>query len=676
MVVEEESSRIARRWLVAAAAVAGFALAAGFALTASGAHAAAGPPFEPEQIQRITLPPQVTDASTPVFTRDGHHLLFFSGLHLWIVSEHGRDPHCLSCGLASQPTLSPSEQEGFATEFPDRRRVFFGAANSVAVLECRPSVIDCRRRRILPVSLAGARPGGAIVPPGGVDASPAFDEGGGASPKLSPDGRFVAFSDVRTDVAELMVIARLKRTATGYVTSDPRVLNPPAPTSPTDTNTRAWSDSTGLFEFKTFADGGADATYAQVGGDALGNPDVWKLNLRTGRRTRLTSYPDWDEDNAPSPNGRSIVIESDRGMHRVDMLGALMPVRDFIDDPEVAALASYYVGAGGPQPLGLRRQCDLQPWLLPASGDRGGSLMGQPLQPYTGGTVHPANNVSGYPQWAPNGTAIALNTESYTTNRSAPYLLVAHLSSRRPSRPDRIVSSQPGHWAPSPDDYHGPIGSINHVVLQGLRAGTVTVNYDNSSGLLAGSDSETYSHYSDNGRDFVNGTYTITNSNLLTGSVRIDGDLTMTGADTGYIRVHAAFSGVDVVPASVTGTATDNYDGTTRSGIPHVPRACPRALPRPPRMHVTGRFSDRLGRRKIVVHVTASVADAGPNEAGVDTRPVIDATVRIGRVHARTSATGIATLPVGRDADAKVTIHATAGDALEPATTRLAPARR
>ena len=66
------------------------------------------------------------------------------------------------------------------------------------------------------------------------------------------------------------------------------------------------------------------------------------------------------------------------------------------------------------------RQCDLQPWLLPAGGDDNAQLMGQPIQPYTGGDVHAANNVSGWPQWSPDGTEIALNTESYTTNRSAP----------------------------------------------------------------------------------------------------------------------------------------------------------------------------------------------------------------------------------------------------------------
>lgn len=543
---------------------------------------------------------------------------------------------CLSCGLPNEPTLSASEQEGFATELPDRRRVFFGAAGSIAMLECRSSVTRCSTRHIVPIDLSGARPGGAVVPPGGPDTAPALDQANASSPKLAPDGVHIAFSDIRTDAVELMVIATLRRTPTKYLLDDPRVINPVGPTSTTDTNTRAWSDSSGLFEFKSFADGGAAATYAQVGGDALGNPDVWRIDLATGARTRLTAYPDWDEDDAPSPDGRSIVVESDRTMHRVDRLGALMPVRDFFDAPEVAVLASYFVG--GP----VQRQCDLQPWLLPASGDRGGRLLGQPLQPYSGGAVHAANNVSGYPQWSPDGTRIALNTESFTTNRSAPYLLVA----RRPSRRKRIVNSQPGRWAPGPLAYHGPIGAVAHVTLRGLSSGTASVNYDNTGGLLSGADSVIYDRYSDNGRDFVSGTYTIMNTSILNGPVKVDADLRMTGADRGYVHIHLTFSGICMSPVTVSGTASSRYDGTTITGIPHAPQACPSALPRPPHLSVTAQLSRSGATRTLLSRVTATIRGAGANERGQDKRPVEAAVIRLGGTFARTDARGRAVLIV------------------------------
>jgi hypothetical protein len=183
------------------------------------------PPFEPVRIQRIDLPPNLNEASSPVFSRDGHHVLFFADQQLWIVADDGNHPSCLSCGLDNRPTLSPSEQEGFATPFPDGQRGGAGA--------------------------------------GGVDGQPAIDLGGGVAPKLAPDGNHVAFSDIRSDVAEMMVIATLTRTDAKYVTSDPHVLNPAPPSSPTDTDPTPWSQSSGLFEFKSFADGGADATYSR-----------------------------------------------------------------------------------------------------------------------------------------------------------------------------------------------------------------------------------------------------------------------------------------------------------------------------------------------------------------------------------------------------------------------------
>lgn len=631
------------------------------------------PPFEPETIQRINLPSGITEASSPVFTADGNHLLFFSGRQLWIVGDDGTGAACLSCGLANTPTLSPSEQQGFATPFPDGRRVFFGAANSVAVLECLPSLVACEHRQVLPVDLSGARPGYPAVPAGGVDARPGLDLGGGVAPKLAPDGTHIAFSDIRSDVAELMVIATLTRSSTKYVTSDPRVLNPPAPLSPSDANTVAWSNSSGLFEFKSFAQGGADATYAQVGGPGMGNPDVWQVNLATGQRTRLTAYPDWDEDNAPSPDGRSIVVESDRGMHRVDSFGALMPVRDFIDDPESAILADYLVGAGGSAPdIAALRQCDLQPWLLPATGDNGGNLMGQPLLPYTGGDIHAANNISGYPQWSPDGTQIALNTQSYRTNRSAPYLLIAHLTARAPSTPEPVVSSQPGGWAPSPENYHSPLGGTNRIVLHGLNSGTVAIDYDNPKGLFAGTDTATYTRYSDDGRDFVDGTFRIINQDLRTGPVTVDADLTMTGVDTGATHIHATFSGLQSTPAvTVTGTASSSYDGTTRTGIPVAPQACPGELPQPPQTSVATRVTGTPDHREAVVTVTATVRDAGPNEGHPDTRPVSSATVTLGQQVARTDNTGEAILPLPPNVVGHVMIRATAGDSLAPSEAML-----
>src|SRR6476620_4922497 len=98
--------------LLITAAVAAFALA-GF----SAADAAQFP------FQRITLPSNVKEATRPLFTTDGKHLLFWFDDELWITTLTGRGTKCLSCGVANS-LLSPREH--LATPRADGKRVFFG----------------------------------------------------------------------------------------------------------------------------------------------------------------------------------------------------------------------------------------------------------------------------------------------------------------------------------------------------------------------------------------------------------------------------------------------------------------------------------------------------------------------------------------------------------------------
>jgi hypothetical protein len=50
--------------------------------------------------------------------------------------------------------------------------------------------------------------------------------------------------------------------------------------------------------------------------------------------------------------------------------------------------------------------CDLQPWLLPATGDRSGALVGQPLNPYGGGQTIAGNDLEGQQVWSPDSTRV------------------------------------------------------------------------------------------------------------------------------------------------------------------------------------------------------------------------------------------------------------------------------
>jgi hypothetical protein len=653
------ASRYARAVLVGAVVV-------GAAIASAAADASAAPfAYQPITIQRINLPSNIKSAGWPVFTHDGRHLLFFSvnaksagntgqpGVsELWISNLRGRGVHCLSCGLANDPRANG---EGEVTPFPDGKRVFFGGSqqpgsSKLAVLECSPSIVHCATAKILPVDFSPAQP--ATVPPGGAVSIAQTDLGGAYAAKLSQDGVHVAFSDARSDALEIMVIGKLQRTANKYEVTNPRVINPPGPTSTSDRNIAHWSNSSALYEFKTFTHGGADATYVESGGASLLNPDVWSINLATGRRTRLTSNPDWDEDDAVSPNGKLLALWSNRTMHFSDWFSGLLPVRDFIDAP-AAAMASAAIGAN--------KRCHGPMWVLPSGGDRGGALAGEPIVYYRVPHVFVTNNLVGWAQWSPSGTMLALNTTNNSPGAGypphAPFLLVAHFTALRPTRPQPAVSSQPGSWAPAPAEYHPALGYKGTVTFRGAGGGTVTIEYPGSA--LAGQWSETYAHYSENGTDFVNGAVTITGS--FSGGT-YSSHLTMTGTHTGSDNAE-----VTLRAGHPSGHAKSTYDGHTITGPSAAQRAggaCPGMQPKEPALHVN---ATSLGNGVYKVKVTVSVAGVGANEAAVDTEPVYHATITLGHAKTYTDHQGIAIVTARRDQRLMVA----AGDTLRPTAAHL-----
>jgi hypothetical protein len=336
-----------------------------------------------------------------------------------------------------------------------------------------------------------------------------------------------------------------------------------------------------------------------------------------------------------------------------DWYGGLLPVRDFIDTP--AALMSLSLSSSN-------KRCHGPIWVLPASGDHGGALAGQPIVDYRVPHVFVTNNLTGWPQWSPDGTMIALNTTNSRAGSGypahAPFLLVAHFQASRPSRPLRAVSSQPGSWAVAPTGYHPVFGYSGTRTFVGRGGGTVTVDYGLGSGVLSGGWSETYSNYSDDGKDFVNGEVTINES--APGAGTYTSNLTMTGAHTG--TEHVAVN-------SATGVfhGRSTYDGHTVSG-PSAEQAakgpCPSIQPKEPKLRVT---ATRVRKGVYRIKVTSSIAGVGANEAGIDKRPVYLATVKLGRVKAHTGRNGVAIVKVGPSRNLTVT----AGDTLKPASLSL-----
>jgi hypothetical protein len=624
-------------------------------------------PVETVSLQDIKLPAEVFNAAAPVYARDGEHLLFFGNvvadgtvnpdpnrgkLHVWTVGTNGAGAHCVSCGT-DEPLVGEAEQPGLLAPFPDGKRVFYGPYGDPRVLQCLPSVLNCRTATTYKIDLSAARPALGLIPPGGAVTAPALDAAGAASPKLSPDGKYIAFSDLRTDSLESMVLAKLTFAGDKYVASDPRVLNPPGPTSPTDPDPVAWSASSGLFEFKSFVDGGRAITYVQVGGSASGNPDLWKLDLKTGRRTRLTSAPEWEEDMSISPDGRSMYVGVDsQTRHYVDWAG-LMPFRGFFDASWIGALAIVEVSSA------QQRSCaPFSAALLPASGDDHGRLVGQVLDPYTGGDVRDAGQLNGWPVWSPDSTAVALSTQRFSTLTGAPVLRIAHLAGRKPTRPLPIVSSAPGSWAPAPQQYHGAIGAATTVTLHGLKSGTVTVHYANPLEAITPVQlTATYAGYSDDGRSFVDGTQTVKRGGT---TVELVNDLNLHGAHSGSLHGDVTF-GLGGRPFTVSGTQTATYDGTSVTGPKTPAQLCQAVRGTLPGRSALTVHARRFGDR-VRVEVTSAQGGAGANERAVDRRPVRGATVTIGGRSAITDANGIAVIHGVTGTQVRVT----AGDTFDP----------
>jgi hypothetical protein len=620
--------------------------------------------FQPITMQRIDLPSNIKSARWPVFTHDDQHMMFWSSGELWITTLEGTDVHCLTCGLANDPDISGLGLADFATPFPDGKRVLIEedaqiVSSGMVVLDCEPSLIDCQSRRLVPVNYSQAEP--LVIPPGGASSLPQIGVPHvAAHAQLSPDGQYVGFSEARSDAIEAMIVGKLQLEGDEYVVADPRVINPPGPTSPTDPNVAAWSDSSALYEFKTFTDGGADATYVQGGGSTLMGVRTWSVNLATGQRTLLASHPDWNEDNGVSPNGKLMSLFSDRTVHYVDWVSGLLPVRSFIDAPGSATVAAATGGSS---------ECMGPMWLLPSTGDDNGELMGEPLVDYSYPGVHVVDTLAESSQWSPDGTMIALNTIDDPTGEAAPFLLVADLTAVKPSQPLPAVSAEPGSWAPAPADYHGAMGYDGKVTLDGPGGGTVTVDYGGLPGALEGSWSETYDNYSDNGKDFVNGTVAVTALDAALGPATYSAHLTMTGADTGSDDIDIQMSS-----SGITGHAQSTYDGNTVTGPAAVETgpeasggarsACPSMLPKEPALRAT---KTRVGHGSYRIKVTVSIAGAGANELGVDTQPVNHATIKIGRKQIYTNSAGVVTVKAKRSQEFSVS----AGDTLLPTSGRL-----
>ncbi len=552
--------------------------------------------------------------------------------------------------------ITPLSETG-SYVFPDNKRMLLAneLGDSVYILQCAPTLFECRSHRWLPVDLSGDGTGG----------EPNL---GRRTYHLAPDGVHVGYTITRPD-GLVMMVAALQREATNYKLVDYRVINPTGPASPHDTNPDRWAHGGSLDELKSFADGGRKAI---ILAEPEGIPQQEEVDLATGKVTQLTAYPDWDEDGAISPDGSSLLTESWRTQHRLTALGLMPLARSFINLSQ-AIVAIYYVSSRE----GFA--CDLEPWLLPSGGDRGGTLIGQPLNPYGGGSTIPANDLEGQQVWSPDSTRVLLqgrsllpppaNASSYLDQKGpAPSeLMIAHIL-RPPTRPIPAVRTRVGTWAPTPQQYRSSFDMPGTHAVYGKHSGTAMITIDGN--IAAGEFSVVYHDYSDDGKYFLNGTQTTHGS--VEATVAITDNLTATnaaGRPVGYLNANLQFSQIEPPPTSASGqsgvamagTVSSSWMGHTASGLPTV-GACARTMPRAPRIELSPRVRTR-GRIAIVTARVSSDIDG-------DIRPVEGATIKAAGRSATTNRMGIAMLRIpvgGHGRRAAIRLTASAGNTFVPA---------
>lgn len=585
----------------------------------------------------------------PTWSPDGKHIAFnnIADGTYWIVNADGSAPSCLTCAMGDAPRIPDS----FSYIFPDNKRLFVAneLGDNVQVIECTPSLYQCDSHQVFPVDLSAD------------STNPARQNFGRRTYHLAPDGEHLGYTMVRPD-AMIMMVSTLQKTPTGYAAVDPHVVNPQGITGASDTSLQNWSNAGQMYELKGFADGGASILVA--GQPDEGAIDTLKLDLATGAVTRLTAYPDWNEDGAISPDGSNLLDASWRTMHRLESISTLKLARPFFGYPLLADIAGYYVSSFP----GF--QCDLQPWLLPAAGDNSGALVGQPVAPYSGGSIITGNNLSSVAFWSPDSTRILVQERMTTTpdpsanagiqqkGYSPNRLLIARID-RSPAPAPAVVSSAVGAWAPSPADYAGVYAQPATVTLQGAKGGSVAVNY--SGNILNGNFSAVYDNFTADGQNFLSGNVKVNGSVLSTFSYAVD--LTSTdasGKTTGTESGSVQFAPIQPTPPAgqpglaKTGTINTVYKGNAIPPLPAV-GACYDSLPKPSAL-ILKASANGAG---VVVNVTANVYG--------DVRPVHNAVVTMGGVQVKSDKSGNAAFSA--TPSGTYTVSATAGDTFLPAST-------
>ncbi|MFA9271310.1 MAG: hypothetical protein ACEQSX_11230 [Baekduiaceae bacterium] len=614
--------------------VAGLLAAAGLA-AAAGPATAADPPLQALQVERtvdLDLPPGVVISPTKPAVKvapDGEHLFFSVRVdgapeQLAISDLDGRGYRCVTCAHLDRAQK--------ARLFDDGTRAWFANTSGESangnplsggtgdfqwsVLECAPSVYDCRTAKVLPVRF----PRNSLAQ-------------GAQNREAKPDpfGEYVAWNEVRVEDGPRVSVGRLVREDERYVVRDTRVVNPQFRLS---RDIGDWVSGGRWYEGAEFVDGNRYLKY-QTTTTGL-NYDTYLLDLQTGERRQMTTDLDYNEVARYPGDGRWAFYTSARGLDRMDVFTQIVRP-SLIDGPAFGQL--------GRVALWNNRSCMNEGWLMDGRvGQRPDGYGGQPI------VLEDDWRIDEW-DWLPGGNR-AVVTETRMPHQPEPKDPAQRTRIRIVSLP--AVDAAPPlvsrhlhdtdyrrHTVPA-SEYHGMSGrQVLARRIPGPRGGSATVTF---LGLYAaGTWSVRYDRYSEDGRTFLSGSEKIDVANPILLS-RWEANLRLTGAQTGRLR-----GAITIGPQNRWwGTAESELDGRVLTGVPQQ-RDCPGVTQAALRARVIERTSAEQGRDQLRVAVDTQVPE-DPHP-----RPVQGAPVRVPsaepaaaglRLEATTDASGEAVLVV------------------------------
>ncbi len=343
-------------------------------------------------------------------------------------------------------------------------------------------------------------------------------------------------------------------------------------------------------EFRGWTSDGQEALGFGIEDSA--NFDVYATSLQTGASRRLSRNPAYVDPMKASPDDEWNVILDSRVDDRMMFIAGLPGVPSLTDQ----VLGVPFVVSGMRNNLNRRF---FQPYLLDRYGDRR-DYDGQQLNACgpddnpaegSGSICDPLWNARADPAWSPDGTTVvywqALVTEpscgganplacpaSTEPGGRRTRLMMAELTSREPVEPykvDPIADEIPWGIAYNPGDpwpvrAHVPAGTYT---LDGKHSGSaqvvVTENPEKNATMSL---SVTYTDFSNDGRNFVNGTE---RAEATADSVTWHEDITLSGEHTGTRKTSepegfTTPAGLNALANPIfeaTGTMTVVLDGTT-----------------------------------------------------------------------------------------------------------------